>query len=100
MRISKKFEKMGHIYQAQSTSMPSEIAICSYTGVHFLKVHYERKNDTMSLHESKTNYLTTNFINKLLEYGAGQFIASVWDSNKYMLIDHEQESMNTHILHP
>jgi hypothetical protein len=80
--------------------MPSEIAICSYTGVHFLKVHYERKNDTMSLHESKTNYLTTNFINKLLEYGAGQFIASVWDSNKYMLIDHEQESMNTHILHP
>jgi hypothetical protein len=89
IRISKKFEKMGHIYQIQPTSINSELCICSYTGVHFLKLHYEKKNDTMSLHESTVNYLTSNFINKVLEFAPGRFLASVWDANKYLIIDHE-----------
>ena len=94
VRISKKFEKMGHIYQVQTTSLLNDICICSYTGVHFLKIHYEKKNDTMSLHENPVNYLTANFINKVLEFAHGRFLASVWDSNKYVIIDHEQESIS------
>lgn len=36
--IGKRFDTIGHIYQVQPTCLRSEVVICSYTGVHFVKI--------------------------------------------------------------
>jgi len=54
----------------------------------------------MSLHLSELSYITEQFINKIVEYTPGHFLASVWDSNKFISIDHEQERIENVILHP
>lgn len=43
----------------------------------------------MSLHLNPVAYITEQFVNKVIEYDHGKFLAAVWDSSKYILIDHE-----------
>ena len=54
----------------------------------------------MSLHLSPTAYVTEQFVNKVIEFDHGRFLAAVWDSSKYILIDHEQEKLGKNIMHP
>ena len=54
----------------------------------------------VSLHLSPVAYITEQFVNKVLEYDHGKFLAAVWDSSKYILIDHEQEKLGKNIVHP
>ena len=56
--VSKRFESVGHIYQVQPTSLRDEIVICSYTGVHFVKIFREQTTGTMSLHLNPVSYMT------------------------------------------
>lgn len=39
-------------------------------------------------------------MNKVLEFEHGRFLAALWDSNKYLIIEHEQEKMGKNIVHP
>ena len=55
---------------------------------------------SISLHLSQVAYVTEQFVNKVIEYEHGRFLAAVWDSSKYILIDHEQERMGKQIPHP
>jgi hypothetical protein len=87
--VNKRFDKLGHIYQIQATSLKSEMVVCSYTGVHFVKIFVDKATGAMSLHLNPICYITEQFVNKVLEYECGRFLAAVWDSNKYILIDHE-----------
>ena len=87
--LNKRFDKLGHIYQIQTTSQPGQIVVCSYTGVHFIKVYTDVNTLTMSLHLSELSYITEQFVNKIVEFSPGHFLASVWDSNKFIVIDHE-----------
>ena len=100
VNIGKRFEQIGHIYQVQATSLRNEIVVCSYTGVHFVKVFQDQMTGMMSLHLSPIAYITEQFVNKVIEYDHGRFLAAVWDSSKYILIDHEQEKMGKNIAHP
>lgn len=43
----------------------------------------------MSLHLNEVCYITEQFVNKVIEFEHGRFLAALWDSNKYMMIDHE-----------
>lgn len=54
----------------------------------------------MSLHLNEVSYFTEQFVNKIIEFAPGHFLAAVWDSNKYIVIDHEQERIETTIVHP
>lgn len=55
---------------------------------------------TMSLHLSEVSYITEQFVNKIVEFSPGHFLAAVWDSNKFLVINHEQERIDSLILHP
>ncbi len=63
--------------------------VCSYTGIHFVKVYNDPKTLTMSLHLSELSFETEQFVNKVIEYDHGHFLAAAWDNNKYIFIDHE-----------
>ena len=54
----------------------------------------------MSLHLAELSYVTEQFVNKVIEYSPGHFLCSVWDSNKFIVIDHEQERISEVITHP
>jgi len=84
----------------QATSLRDEIVVCSYTGVHFVKVYHDQTSGMMSLHLNPVSYITEQFVNKVLEFDHGRFLAAVWDSSKYILIDHEQEKLGRNIAHP
>lgn len=43
----------------------------------------------MSLHLNPVCYITEQFVNKVIEFERGRFLAAVWDSSKFILIDHE-----------
>ena len=98
--LNKRFEKLGHVFQVQNTSQTNLLLICSYTGIHFLKVYNDPKTLTMSLHLSDLSYETEQFVNKVIEYDHGYFLATAWDNNKYIFIDHEQERIETVVVHP
>lgn len=100
LNIGKKFDPIGHIYQVQPTSIRSEVVVCSYTGVHFVKIFQDQMTGMMSLHLKPCAYITEQFVNKVIEYDHGRFLAAVWDSSKYILIDHEQEKLGKSISHP
>ena len=36
----------------------------------------------------------------MIEYEPGRYVAAVWDSSKFIMIDHEQEKMGKVIAHP
>jgi len=36
----------------------------------------------------------------VIEYDHGHFLAAAWDNNKYIFIDHEQERIETIVVHP
>ena len=65
------------------------LLICSYTGIHFSKVYNDPNTLTISLHLSDLSYETEQFVNKVIEYDHGYFLAAAWDNNKYIFIDHE-----------
>ena len=67
VNIGKRFEQIGHIYQVQATSLRNEIVVCSYTGVHFVKVFQDQMTGMMSLHLSPIAYITEQFVNKVIE---------------------------------
>jgi hypothetical protein len=100
MVLNKRFDKLGHIYLIQKTSQPNTVVVCSYSGVHFIKVYTDPQTLTMSLHLSDTSYITDQFVNKVVEFSPGKFLASVWDSNRFIVIDHEQERIAHQIIHP
>lgn len=100
MVVNKRFDPLGHIYQIQQTSLRNELICCTYTGVHFIKVHVDKQYSTMSLHLNPLCYITEQFVNKVIEYDHGRFLAAIWDATKYVLIDHEQETMGEMIAHP
>lgn len=76
------------------------MVICSYTGVHFVKIFVDKITGAMSLHLNNVCYITEQFVNKVIEFEHGRFLAALWDSNKFMLIEHEQEKIGKHIAHP
>jgi len=100
LTVGKRFEKIGHIYQIQATSLKNEMVVCSYTGVHFVKIYVDKITGAMSLHLNEVCYITEQFVNKVIEFEHGRFLAALWDSNKYMIIDHEQEKIASTIPHP
>lgn len=65
-----------------------------------MKVFQDQMTGMMSLHLSPTAYVTEQFVNKVIEFDHGRFLAAVWDSSKYILIDHEQEKLGKNIMHP
>jgi hypothetical protein len=87
--VGKRFESIGHIYNVQSTSLRNEVVICSYTGVHFVKVLQDMNTGMMSIHLNPIAYVTEQFVNRVIEFSNGRFLAAVWDSNKFTMIDHE-----------
>jgi len=84
----------------QPTSLKNEIVVCSYTGVHFVKILQDQLTGMVSLHLNPTAYVTEQFVNKVIEFEHGRFLAAVWDSSKYIVIDHEQEKLGKNIVHP
>ena len=65
-----------------------------------MKVYQDHTSGMMSLHLNPVSYFSEQFVNKVIEYSTGKFLAAVWDSTKYITIDHEQERMGKHINHP
>jgi hypothetical protein len=88
---TKRFDKLGHIFQIQLTKQANVALICSYTGVHFLNVRCDPKSFAFSVTLSELSYETEQFVNKVIEYREGQFLAVAWDNNKYIFIDHLKE---------
>ena len=54
----------------------------------------------MSMHLNPVSYMTEQFVNKVIEYEPGRYLAAVWDSSKFIMIDHEQEKLGKVIAHP
>ncbi len=46
------------------------------------------------------SYETEQFVNKVIEYETGHFLAVAWDNNKYIFIDHTREVIEQIIMHP
>lgn len=88
---SKRFDKLGHIFQIKLTSQANITLICSYTGVHFLNIKCDPKTVIFSVSLSDLSYETEQFVNKVIEYETGHFLAVAWDNNKYIFIDHTRE---------
>lgn len=65
-----------------------------------MKILQDQQTGTMSLHLNPVCYITEQFVNKVIEFERGRFLAAVWDSSKFILIDHEQEIMGKSIVHP
>jgi len=76
------------------------MVVCSYTGVHFVKIFVDKVTGSMQLELSDVSYITEQFVNKVIEFEPGRFLAALWDSNKYIVIEHEQEKIGSQILHP
>jgi hypothetical protein len=55
---SKRFDKLGHIFQIQTTAQSNVALICSYTGVHFLNVKCDPKSFFFSVTLSELSYET------------------------------------------
>ena len=72
--IGKRFEAVGHIYQVQPTSLRNEIVVCSYTGVHFVKIFTDQMTGMVSLHLNPQAYVTEQFVNKVIEFDHGRFL--------------------------
>ena len=47
---SKKFDSVGHVFTLQLTSEQYQIVVCSYTGVHFVKMVLDESTVQMSLY--------------------------------------------------
>jgi len=58
LTVGRRFEKIGHIYQIQPTSIKNEMVVCSYTGVHFVKIFIDKITGAMTLVLSETCYIT------------------------------------------
>ena len=77
-----------------------KMIVCSYTGIHFVNVLVEKVGPSMSLNLHQLIYKTDQFVNRVLEYTPGKFLAASWDNSKFIFIDHETESILTTIEHP
>ena len=98
--LSKQFDHVGHVFTLQLTSEPYQVVVCSYTGVHFVKMQLDDKTLTMQLLLDDLSYETEQFVNRVLEYQPNKFLAVSWDNNKYIFIDHDKESIVNILAHP
>jgi hypothetical protein len=46
---SKKFDSVGHVFTLQMTLESYQIVVCSYTGIHFIKMYLDDKTMQLSL---------------------------------------------------
>jgi len=76
------------------------VIICSYTGIHFVDVNCDPKTLVISIALNDLSYETEQFVNKVIEYDKGLFLAVAWDNNKFIFIDNKLESVDSIILHP
>lgn len=74
--------------------------MCSYTGVHFVQLKTDSKTLTMQLILNDLSYETEQFVNRVIEFEFGKFLAVSWDNNKFIFIDHNQESIIAILSHP
>ena len=68
--------------------------------MHFLNVRCDPKSFAFSVTLSELSYETEQFVNKVIEYREGHFLAVAWDNNKYIFIDHLKERIEQIIMHP
>ena len=94
--LSKKFESVGHVFTLQLTQEPYQIVVCSYTGVHFVKM----VPDDQSLKLQDISYETEQFVNRVLEYDKEQYLAASWDNNKFIFVDNKKEQIKSILTHP
>lgn len=89
-----KFANVGHVFVMQKTMQPCKAVVCSYTGIHFIKLNKEQ------LELMDISYETEQFINRVIEYDTEQYLAVSWDNNKYIFIDNVQERIIRILAHP
>jgi len=97
---SKRIEAVGHVFTLQPTHAAYQVVVCSYTGIHFVKVECEDKTLRMCVMLQDLSYETEQFVNRILEYAENKFLAVSWDNNKFIFIDHEQEQITSILEHP
>jgi hypothetical protein len=102
-----KVSSLSHIYQIIKTSQnlhPDEIAVASYSGLSFIKVHRKdgstESNDEIDLYVATEKYLDGEFVNKVCEYAPDKLIAAIWDSDRYCVIDRKSKAHTHSIAHP
>lgn len=42
--LSKNFYQISHVFTLQTTESPYQVAVCSYTGVHFVRMKMDTKS--------------------------------------------------------
>lgn len=97
---SKKIDAVGHVFTLQPTHEPYQVVVCSYTGIHFVKMELEEKTLKMMIMLQDLSYETEQFVNRIIEYSDDKYMAVSWDNNKYIFIDHKQESITSIVNHP
>ncbi len=55
---SKRFETVDYVLNMQLTTTPYQVVICSYTGVHFVKIELEDASLEMNLVLQQVSYET------------------------------------------
>ena len=65
-----------------------------------MDVKCDSKSFAFSVSLSELSYETEQFVNKVIEYREGQFLAVAWDNNKFIFIDHLKERIEQIIMHP
>lgn len=97
---SKKFDSVGHVFTLQLTMEPYQIVVCSYTGVHFVKMVLDEKTVQTSLYLQDISYETEQFVNRVIEYDSEKYLAVSWDNNKFIFIDNKMENISNILTHP
>lgn len=69
------------------TMEPYQVVVCSYTGIHFVKMNYDDKTLQVSLTLRDISYETEQFVNRIIEYEQEKYLAVSWDNNKFIFID-------------
>ena len=76
------------------TSRLYEICVASYAGLWFLRAN------GLDISLQGERYLKGQFVNKFYEFEQNKFIACVWDTQEYNIIDRNQQSIIKTIKHP
>ena len=72
-----------------STTKPYQVVVCSYTGVHFIKM--VQMSGGVQLELQDLSYETDQFVNRVIEYDIDKFLGVAWENNKFIFIDHQKE---------
>jgi hypothetical protein len=71
--------------------------VCSFTGIHFLKV---KTDSAVDLRQELPSYEMDHFVNRAIEYCPDKILAVTWDNNKVIFIDHEKGQITNIVEHP